>query len=149
MNTLKKLSITTIVALSLGIPGLCSAQSTAPYTEGPVWDVTMVKTKAGMTDDYLRNLAGAYKKTSDEMKKEGIIMDYKIFLGDAASPHDFNLLLMVEYKDMAALDNIRAKIDPIEQKIIGSQAKMHEGSVKRAEIREILGTKLMREITLK
>jgi hypothetical protein len=149
MNTLKKLNILTIVALSLGFAGLCSAQSSAPYTEGTVWDVTMVKTKAGMTDDYLQNLAGAYKKTSDEMKKEGIIMDYKIFVGDAACPSDFDVLLMVEYKNMAALDNIRAKIDPIERKLIGSDAKMHEGSVKRMEIRNILGTKLMREITLK
>jgi hypothetical protein len=149
MNTIKTTSIIAIAAFSLGLSGLCSAQSTAPYTEGPVWEVTMVKTKEGMTDDYLKNLAGAYKSTSDEMKKQGIIMDYKIFLGDASSPHDYDLLLMVEYKNMAALDNLREKIDPIMHKLIGNEAKMHEGSVKRAEIREILGTKLMHEITLK
>jgi hypothetical protein len=149
MNITKKISVIAIVAVSLGLAGLCSAQSTAPYTEGPVWEVTMVKTKAGMTDDYLKNLAGAYKSTSDDMKKQGIIMDYKIFLGDASCPRDYDLLLMVEYKDMAALDNLREKVDPIMRKLIGNEAKMHEGSVKRAEIREILGTKLMREITLK
>jgi hypothetical protein len=149
MNTIKKLSIITIVASSLGLAGLCSAQSTAPYTEGTVWDVTMVKTKAGMQDDYLKNLAGAYKKTSDEMKKEGIIMDYKIFVGSAATPHDFDVLLMVEYKDMAALDKIREKTDPIERKMIGSESQMRDASIKRMEIREILGDKLMREVTLK
>ena len=34
-----------IIAVSLGIITLCSAQSDAPYTEGPVWTVSMVKTK--------------------------------------------------------------------------------------------------------
>ena len=29
---------------------LCSAQSDAPYTEGTVWGITMVKTKYGMGD---------------------------------------------------------------------------------------------------
>ncbi len=158
MNTIKKLNVIAIVALSLGLAGLCSAQtsktsaaggSMAPYTEGTVWDVTMVKTKPGMTDDYLKNLAGAYKKSSDEMKKEGIIMDYKIFIGDAACHGDFDVLLMVEYKNMAALDNIRERTDPIERKMIGSEEQMHQGSVKRMEIRDILGTKLMREVTLK
>ena len=123
--------------------------STAPYAEGPVWEITMVRTKAGMGDDYLKNLAGAYKSTSEEMKKEGVIMDYKILLGDAANQEDYDILLMVEYKNMAALDDLRAKTDPIERKLIGSETQMRQGSVKRAEIREILGSKTMREITLK
>jgi len=128
---------------------MSAGSSMAPYTEGPVWNITMVRTKAGMTDDYLKNLAGAYKSTSEAMKKEGIIMDYKILLGNAASPQDYDLLLMTEFKNMAALDDLRAKTDPIERKLIGSEAQMREGSVKRAEIREILGDKIMREITLK
>ena len=162
MHIIKKLNIIAIVALSLGLTGLCSAQtssssktsaasgsSLAPYNEGTVWEITMVKTKPGMSDDYLKNLAGAYKSTSDEMKKQGIIMDYKIFIGNAACPGDFDILLMVEYKNMAALDNIRAKADPIAEKLIGNEEKMREGSVKRMEIRDILGTKLMQEVTLK
>ena len=57
MKITKKLQIVALAALSLAIAGLCSAQSDAPYTEGPVWNVTMVKTKAGMTDEYLKGLA--------------------------------------------------------------------------------------------
>jgi len=37
-----------------GIPASAGAQSDAPYTEGPVWTITMVKAKPGMTDDYLK-----------------------------------------------------------------------------------------------
>src|SRR5438034_5023151 len=93
--------------------GLVRAQSDAPYTEGPVWAVTMVKTKPGMSDDYLKTLAKIYKSTNDEMKKQGLIMDYKVLLGDNSNPQDFDILLMVEFKNMAAFDNQREKTDPI------------------------------------
>jgi hypothetical protein len=126
-----------------------SAGITAPYTEGPVWELTMVRTKAGMGDDYLKNLSNAYKSTSEEAKKQGIIMDYKIMMGDASGRDDFDILLLVEYKNMAALDGLREKTDPIAQKMIGGEDQLRQGSMKRMEIREILGTKTMREITLK
>jgi len=169
---MKKLNILALAALSLGIAGLCSAQtsptprtspatatsaitsttttgSTAPYTEGSVWEITMVRTKAGMSDDYLKNLSQAYKSTSDEAKKQGIIMDYKILIGDAANQDDFDILLMVQYKNMAALDGLRDKTDPIATKLIGGEEQLRQGSIQRMEIRDILGSKTMREVTLK
>ena len=109
----------------------------------------MVRAKAGMSDDYLKNLAQAYKSTSDEAKKQGIIMDYKILLGDAANAGDFDILLMVQYKNMAALDGLRDKTDPIATKLIGGDDVQRQGSLKRMEVREILGAKPMREVTLK
>ena len=129
--------------------GLVRAQSDAPYTEGPVWAITMVKTKPGMGDDYLKTLAKIYKSTNDEMKKQDLIMDYKVLLGNDATPQDFDILLMVEFKNMAAFDNLREKADPIADKILGSQEVQRQGAVKRMEIREIMGNKLMREVTLK
>jgi hypothetical protein len=129
--------------------GLVRAQSDAPYTEGPVWGITMVKTKPGMTDDYLKVLAKIYKATNDEMKKQGLIMDYKILLGTDSNPQDFDILLMVEFKNMAAFDNQREKTDPIADKILGSEEMQRQGAIKRMEIREIMGNKLMREVTLK
>ena len=154
---MKPTSLILITIGALAIATVCPAQtsstasvgSTAPYTEGPVWDITMVRTKAGMGDDYIKNLAGAYKSTSEEAKKQGIIVDYKILLGDAAGRDDFDIMLMVEYKNMAALDGLREKTDPIARKLIGSEDVMKQAASKRMEIREILGTKTMREITPK
>jgi hypothetical protein len=129
--------------------GLCSAQSDAPYTEGTVWQLTMVKTKYGMSDEYLKGLAKTFKGTLDEAKKQDLILDYKILIGDAANPQDFNILLMTESKNMAAFDKAREKFDPIAQKTEGSVDQQRATAVKRLEIREIFGDKLMREITLK
>lgn len=145
----KSVIISISIALSTLFSGVCLAQSDAPYTEGTVWTITMVKTKPGMSDDYLKTLAKIYKSTNDEAKKQGIIMDYKILLGVAATPHDFDILLMQEFKNMAAFDGVRDKIDPIANKILGNADMQRQGAVQRMEIREIMGNKLMREITLK
>ena len=149
MKVTKTLQIVTLAALSLGITSLCSAQSDAPYTEGPVWNITMVKTKSGMTDEYLKGLAKSLKGTLEEAKKQNLVLDYKILLGNAATPQDFDILILVESKNMAAQDNAREKFDPITRKVVGPTDQQQAMAVKRLDIREIIGTKLMREITLK
>ena len=145
----KSLILITAVVLSTAFAALCSAQSDAPYTEGSVWEITMVKTKFGVGDEYLKGLAKTFKGALDEAKKQNLILDYKILLGEAATPQDFNILLMVESKNMAALDNAREKFDPIARKVEGTPDQQRATAVKRLDIREILGNKLMREITLK
>jgi hypothetical protein len=147
---LKKYLILAVgAALFAAWTGPSSAQSDAPYTEGPVWQITMVRTKPGMSDDYIKGLAKTFKGTLDEAKKQNLVLDYKILVGDSANPHDFDILLMVESKNMATLDNAREKFDPIAKKIEGSIDEQRAISTKRLEIREIYGDKLMREITLK
>jgi hypothetical protein len=126
-----------------------SGSMTAPYTEGSVWEITLVRSKPGMGDEYLKGLAKNLKASLEEQKKQGIIISYKILLGDASTPTDFNIINLVEYKNMAALDNLREKTDPIAAKIIGGEQQVREGALKRAELREIIGNKTMREITLK
>ena len=50
---------------------------------------------------------------------------------------------------MAALNGLRGKSDPIGAKMIGNDDQQRQLAVKRLEIREIMGDKTMREITLK
>jgi hypothetical protein len=139
------IGITSLSLFAQRSPG----QSDAPYNEGSVWNITLVKTKYGMSDDYIKGLARTFKGTLDEAKKQNLIISYKILLGDASDPHDFDMLLMVESKNMAALDNAREKFDPIARKVEGSVDEQRQTAIKRVDLREILGTKIMREITLK
>jgi hypothetical protein len=162
MKFTKTFSAALIIAATAGAVSICSAQnsvsstnttaatqSTAPYTEGGVWQITMVKTKPGMSDDYLKALAKIFKTTNDEAKKQGIITDYKILMGGASTPQDYDILLMVQVPNMAALDGLRDKTDPIASRLIGNDDQQRQMAVKRLEIREIMGGKIMREITLK
>jgi hypothetical protein len=156
--------ILAIVALTCGLSGFCFAQSSAtpattaakatggssaPYNEGPVWTLTMIKTKTGLADEYIKQITGTVKPVYDAEKKEKIILDYKILNGEASDPHDFNILILVEYPNWAAFDNLRDKMDPVVAKVMGSEEQRRDLAVKRLDIREILGTKTMREITLK
>src|SRR5262245_21647677 len=123
--------------------------SNAPYNEGPIWTLTMIKTKTGLADEYLKQITKSVKPVYDEEKKQKIILDYKILNGDASGPQDFNILILVEYPNWAALDNLRDKMDPIVEKVMGTEEQRLTTATKRLDIREILGTKTMREITLK
>ena len=109
----------------------------------------MIKTKTGLADEYFKQITGTVKPVYDEEKKEKVILDYKILNGEASDPHDFNILILVEYPNWAAFDTLRSKMDPIVEKVMGSEEARKEMAVKRLDIREILGTKTMREITLK
>ena len=156
-----KTKIFVIAGLFLGIGGVswgqispmntskAGAGSNAPYVEGPVWTLTMIKTKTGLSDDYIKQITGTVKPVYDEEKKQKIILDYKILNGEASGPQDFDILIMVQYPNMAALDGLRDKMDPIVEKVMGSEEQRRDTAVKRLDIREILGTKTMREITLK
>ena len=145
----KYLILTATLALCTAWARLAPAQSDAPYTEGSVWDITMVRTKPGMDDQYLKGLAKTFKGSLDEAKKQNLILSYKILLGNASGPNDFNILLMVESKNMAALDNSREKFDPIARKIEGPVEEQEKTMTKRLDIRDILGDKIRREVTLK
>jgi len=144
-----KTTIFATIALTYGLSGLCFAQSTAPYNEGPVWALSMIKTKTGLSDEYFKQITGTVKPAYDEAKKQKLILDYKILNGEASDAHDFNILIMVEYPNMAAFDGLRDKMDPLVTKVMGSEDQRKDMAVKRLDIREILGTKTMREITLK
>jgi hypothetical protein len=152
-----KAKLFAITTLTFSLAVICLAQpnatgpkgSNAPYNEGPVWTLTMIRTKTGLGDEYLKQITGTVKPVYDEEKKQKVILDYKILNGEASGPQDFNILILVEYLNWAAFDNLRDKMDPIVEKVMGTEDQRRATAVKRLDIREILATKTMREITLK
>jgi len=121
----------------------------SPYTPGSVWSLTFVKTKASGGMDYVKNLAANWKKVQDEAIKQGLVLSYKVLWGDAANRDDWDMLLMVEYKNFAAFDVPEETWDNIMKKVVGDETKQKEGDTMREDVREILGGKTMREIILK
>ena len=120
-----------------------------PYVEGSVWVLMFIKTKSGLTDDYFKSITSSLKPLYEEEKKQNLILDYKILSGEPAGDRDFNIILMVEYPNMAALERVRERTEPIVDKIIGPTDKRRDLAAKRLDLREILATKTMREIWLK
>ena len=125
------------------------SSSKTSYVEGPVWVLTFVKTKSGLGDEYFKAMTRSLRPIYDEEKNRKIILDYKILSGGDAGDRDFNIIIMVEYANTAALDELRERAEPIIDKIIGPIDKRRDIAAKRLDIREILATKTMREIWLK
>ena len=81
-----------------------------------------------------------------EAKKQGLIVSEKTLSGDAAGRDDWDLMLMVEYKNWAALDGLQDKFDAVALKMVGSEEKRMQLGIKRNDLREILGGKTLQEI---
>jgi len=120
-----------------------------PYTEGSVWDVSFVKTTPGHYEDYLADLSRVWKAFNDEAMEQGIVKSYKILTAQAAMPGDWDLILMVEYPNMATFDDASEKFDPIAESVIGTLQAQGEATVERSQLRDILGSKLARELRFK
>ncbi len=120
------------------------------YTEGPVWRVTTVRVKPNQMDAYLTSLRQNSKPLLDEEKRQGIIMDYKLFLKETRDdPKDWDIALAVLYKNHAAMDNLAANGEMVRDKILGGKQQAHQVGEKRQEIREIISSDLIQEIMLK
>ena len=120
------------------------------YTEGPVWRVSLVRVKPTQMDAYLTSLRQSSKPILEEQKKNGTIMDYKLFLKETKNnPEDWDVCLAIEYKNHAAMDGLAAKGEMVRDKILGGKQPAQQLSEKRAEIRELVSSELLQEIILK
>jgi len=126
-----------------------SAMENRPYKEGPVTEVSFVKTKPGMFDAYMKWVATTRKQMIDEEKKAGIIIESKVFTVEPRHPGDPDVILTETFANMATLDGLDDRLDPIMEKVAGSVQKSNEAAVDREKLREVLGSELIREMVLK
>ena len=124
------------------------AQRVRPTHPGTVWELSFIHVKPGMGSAYDKYLASEWKKEHEALKAAGIILSYKVIAAEPHSPTDWDLMLMVEFKDLASLEANEDKADALLQKMFGGDEKVMQGYKERSEIRDVLGTRLAREIIL-
>jgi hypothetical protein len=124
-------------------------QSPRPYSEGAVINVQYIRVKPGRFDDYMAFLAGPYKQLREGQKKAGIITGWNVYGSPARDEQDWNVVLTTSYKNMAGLDNLDDRSDPLTKQVYGSLEKDNEAMVKRGDMREIVGDRLIRELIIK
>ena len=132
---------------------LSAQQEEDLYEDGSVWTLTFIRTAPNQEDNYLNDLAKTWAASMEEAKAEGLILDYKILDGNAANDDDFNLILMMEFKNFATFDPDKdraAKWDAINKKVREKMGDKFDAVVKNYDkIRDMHGTKVMREKHLK
>jgi hypothetical protein len=124
------------------------AQVNRPYHNGSVWNIGFIRIRPGMDTAYMNYVAGQWKTEQEAQKKDGNILSYKVLSVEGHTPGEFNLMLMTEYKNLATMEASEDKAEAVAQKVIGDDAKQMQGYKERAEIREVMGARLAREIIL-
>jgi hypothetical protein len=147
---LKIRALGALAGLLLSFAGIgIAAAADRPYTEGTVSQVTSVRTEPGMFEEYMAYIATTWKTEQEAQKAAGIIEGYAVYSAVPRGPNDPDLYLITVYKNMAALDNLDAKTDPINEKLEGSLADQNKAFVARGKLRRILGSQLIRGLNLK
>jgi hypothetical protein len=144
----RRLLIGSLVLLVLIVGISAFAQVNRPYHNGSVWTISFIRMKPGMETAYLNYLAGQWKANQEAAKKDGLILSYKVIGAEGHSPADWNLMLLIEYKDLATMEANEDKGDALVQKMVGNDEKQMQGYKDRSEIREMMGNRLAREIVL-
>ncbi len=145
----KKFVAVIVLVVAVMVVGLkVYAQAQRPYRNGSVWSVTFVRMKPGMDTAYLNYLSGDWKQEQEAYKKAGYVLSYKVLATEGHSPTDFNLMLLTEYKNLAAFEANEQKMDELSQKLFGDDDKQRKGYEDRTQIRDIMGDRLAREIVL-
>ena len=120
-----------------------------PYSEGPVVNVARIRTVDGKFDEYMKWISTTWKQQEEAAKKAGYIVSYQVMQVEPRGPDDADLLLMITYKNWAALDGALAKGDAILKQVEGSLTAANQAQVERAKIRRVLGSATMQVLDLK
>ena len=144
----KALWATLFLVMLLAALPICSQSPN--YDVGPVWRVTYYHIKPGQGDAFWKDIRENLKPIYGDLKKEGLISDYKMWLNDTTDhPGDWDVALGILYPNYAALDGLDAKGATIVAKHYGSRDAMIEAGKKRNDLREVVASKLAREVTPK
>ena len=133
--------------LTLCASGAAQAQTAERvYDNGPVWVINYVETKTGMFDDYMAYLSTKWRETNEADKKAGYVLDYKILAVDSPRDHEPDVILMVQYKNMAAFDRPLAEAEATSAKAFGSVVKSNQAFASRDTMRSNRGNVTAREM---
>ena len=118
------------------------------YKEGTLWVTTFVRHRAGQDIPYLNALAVAWKKQMETLKKDGIILSYKVLQTNATRLADYNLMLLVEYKDMRTWEQNAEKQSLIQEAIARENPEQWK-VMNDDQVQEYFGSNLAKEIIFK
>lgn len=138
------------MALSMATPAAAQLRVWEDYTpQQTVVELTYVKVDEGQLDTYLEGLKQTWVKANEAAKKIGQITDYGIYVVPYGS-NEVNLVLRVNYPNMASLDADKAEYD----KFMAAWGAANQEASNRTvvelynKIRTIKGTYILRELRM-
>jgi hypothetical protein len=144
-----KVALSLLSLASLATVATVAQADGTNYNDGPVVNVSAIRTVDGHFDDYMKWLATTWKKQQEAGKKAGLIITYHVYTAQPRSPNDPDIYLVTEFKNWAALDGLGSKMDAVSAQIEGSLEKANQSQAERGKIRTILGSETIQEAVLK
>jgi hypothetical protein len=143
---MKRLLGTALFVLTL-LTALPAHAQSPNFDPGPIWRVTYLHIKPGQGEAFWKDVRENLKPVYESYKKEGLITDYKVWVNITTDhPDDWDVAVGILFANYAALDQIDAKAATISAKHYGSRDAMIDAGKKRNEIREVVASKLARDV---
>ena len=145
---LKRIVITAIVAIC----ALFAQNGETWNTSETVYQVSTIDLEPNVDAQYLNQMKRTWGTNMKILKADGLIEDYHIYKSVNEYDGDYDLLLVVQYKNLASLDSNPKrnkawdKATEKARKII-SQEQVNQITGTFPKMRTILDQKFMREIT--
>jgi hypothetical protein len=137
-----------LLVLLAAFPNAAHAQE--HYTLGPVQRIILLDIKPGQGSAFWTDLRQNVRPLYDEYKRQGLIQDYSFALKTTAEgPQDWDVAIVLTFKNWAALDTFSTKGDSVSVRYYGSYGKRSEMGAKRAESGTTVSSFLVRGVTLK
>jgi len=143
--------LTTVVLCCCASVAMADLEAWTDYdiSEG-LSNVTTVKVDSNMIDKYLEGLRDTWAPANDVAVKLGQIEGYSIFVSQLPNSGDFNVILVVRFKDAGALQPNKADYEAFMKEWgAANQATSDKIVLTYPDIREIVGEYNMREVTFK
>jgi hypothetical protein len=120
-------------------------------TSDTVWSVTHVKVDSNMIPQYLEGIQRTWVTGNEVAKELGQIEDWAIYANELPSSGDYNLTLVIEFKDMAQYDKGRKEFAQFEEAWLKklSEQKRREIVGTYPGMRTIVGEYLSRRVEFK
>ena len=145
---LKRIVITAMVAIC----GLFAQNGETWNTSETVYQVSTIDLEPNADAQYLNQMKRPWGTNMKILKADGLIEDYHIYKSVNEYDGDYDLLLVVKYKNLASLDSNPKRNKDWDKAIekarkIISQEQVNQITGTFPKMRTILDQKLMREIT--
>ncbi|HSP86948.1 MAG TPA: hypothetical protein VLN45_02350 [Ignavibacteriaceae bacterium] len=125
------------------------------YTEGTVRAVNYYRTNPGQFDNYMKYLRTNFLPQQEEVKKQGLILDYYLLLNQPTSQDDWDVAVVYVHKNFAeALDFNQSRDDKMKEIAERHYKTTDDDKIRdlagvRLDMRKFLGVKYLREVFLK
>lgn len=138
------------LSVALSAPAFAQLKPYQDYTvSDAVSNVTTVKVKENMVEDYLQGIRTSWVSSSEAEKRLGHIKDYKVYVSDLANSGEFNVILVTTFARTSDLAPNKARYEAF-MRAWGTQneaANRTTTTTVYPNLRHITGEYLMREVT--